>query len=87
MLVCCLQVLEELVNKRLSKDIRALYSTKVICRIRLARLQLILAMCSTIHDLPEPLTGILIVQQCKGDLLSQCMLVVFQFTQIYKRQV
>ncbi|XP_060759219.1 cilia- and flagella-associated protein 54 [Neoarius graeffei] len=53
---CNLEVLEELVNKRLSKDIRALYSTKVICRIRLARLQLILAMCSTIHDLPEPLT-------------------------------
>lgn len=58
MLFCCLQVLEELVNKKLSEDIVALYGTKLTCRLHLARLQLILAMCSTIHDLAEPITGI-----------------------------
>ncbi|GAA6097241.1 cilia- and flagella-associated protein 54 isoform X3 [Tachysurus ichikawai] len=54
-----LEVLEELVNKRLSEDIMALYGTKLTCQFHLARLQLILAICSTIHYLPEPLSDIL----------------------------
>ncbi|XP_047660100.1 cilia- and flagella-associated protein 54 isoform X2 [Tachysurus fulvidraco] len=56
---CNLEVLEELVNKRLSEDIMALYGTKLTCQLHLARLQLILAICSTIHYLPEPLSDIL----------------------------
>lgn len=58
MLFCGLQVLEELMDKTPSEDIVALYGTKLRCRLNLARFQLILAMCSTIHDLPEPFTGI-----------------------------
>ncbi|XP_053506290.1 cilia- and flagella-associated protein 54 isoform X2 [Ictalurus furcatus] len=57
-----LEVLEELVNKKLSEDIVALYGTKLTCRLHLARLQLILAMCSTIHDLAEPISEVLETQ-------------------------
>ncbi|KAB5542294.1 hypothetical protein PHYPO_G00089970 [Pangasianodon hypophthalmus] len=59
---CNLEVLEELVNKRPGEDFMALYGTKLTCRLHLARLQLILAMCSTIHDLPEPFTEVLETQ-------------------------
>ncbi|KAK3544197.1 hypothetical protein QTP86_008341 [Hemibagrus guttatus] len=59
---CNLEVLEELVNKRLSEDIAALYGTKLTCQLHLARLQLILAMCSTIYELPEPFSDLLEAQ-------------------------
>ncbi|KAI5094045.1 cilia- and flagella-associated protein 54 isoform X1 [Silurus meridionalis] len=53
---CNLEVLEELVNKKITEEIMAFYSTKLTCRLHIARLQLILAMCRTMHDLPEPFT-------------------------------
>ncbi|XP_026065483.1 cilia- and flagella-associated protein 54 isoform X3 [Carassius auratus] len=51
-----LQVLDEVVSRRPSKDIMALYGSRLTRRILMARVHLILAICSTIHDLPEPLT-------------------------------
>ncbi|XP_007232340.4 cilia- and flagella-associated protein 54 isoform X1 [Astyanax mexicanus] len=51
-----LQVLKEVVNKRPSEDVMALYGSKLTHRLFLARIQLITALCSTIHDLPEPVS-------------------------------
>ncbi|XP_073695305.1 cilia- and flagella-associated protein 54 [Garra rufa] len=51
-----LQVLDEVVNSRPSKDITALYGSRLTRRLLQARVHLILAICSTIHDLPEPPT-------------------------------
>lgn len=51
------QVIEDVVNRRPSEDVMALYGTKQIYRLFLAKIQLILAMCSTIYDLPEPLSA------------------------------
>ncbi|XP_035384159.1 cilia- and flagella-associated protein 54 isoform X3 [Electrophorus electricus] len=55
--VCNLQVLEEVVNKRPSVDVLALYGPILTHRLLLAKIQLISAMCSTIHDLPEALAS------------------------------
>lgn len=77
MLFCCLQVLKELVNKSPMKDIIALYGNKLTCRIHLARIQLILAMCNTITDLPEPCAGIYLCNNEKRDLLFKYVLVNF----------
>ncbi|KTG47578.1 hypothetical protein cypCar_00019462 [Cyprinus carpio] len=49
-------VLDEVVSRRPSKDIMALYGSRLTRRLLMARVHLILAICSTIHDLPEPLT-------------------------------
>ncbi|KAG1953321.1 cilia- and flagella-associated protein [Pimephales promelas] len=49
-----LQVLEELVNRRPSKDIMAIYGSTFTTWLLMARVHLILAICSTIQDLPEP---------------------------------
>ncbi|KAK7149598.1 hypothetical protein R3I94_009044 [Phoxinus phoxinus] len=49
-----LQVLEEVVNRRPSKDIMAVYGSRFTTWLLMARVQLILAICSTIQDLPEP---------------------------------
>ncbi|XP_048011696.1 cilia- and flagella-associated protein 54 isoform X3 [Megalobrama amblycephala] len=49
-----LQALEEVVNRRPSKDIMALYGSRLTRWILMARVHLILAICSTIQDLPEP---------------------------------
>ncbi|KAM9468321.1 cilia- and flagella-associated protein 54-like [Clarias gariepinus] len=68
---CNLQVLEELLNKRLSKDIMALYANKLTCRLHLARLQLIVAMSSTIHGLPDPVTEVLETQERSSSTSSQ----------------
>ncbi|KAF5908404.1 cilia- and flagella-associated protein 54 [Clarias magur] len=68
---CNLQVLEELVNKSLSKDIMALYATKLTSHLHLARLQLIVAMGSTIHGLPEPVTEVLETQERSSSTSSQ----------------
>ncbi|XP_058629752.1 cilia- and flagella-associated protein 54-like isoform X3 [Onychostoma macrolepis] len=51
-----LRVMEEVVNRRPCKDIVALYGSKLTRQLLMARVHLILAVCSTIHDLPEPLT-------------------------------
>ncbi|MCJ8743369.1 hypothetical protein PDJAM_G00093150 [Pangasius djambal] len=68
---CNLEVLEELVNKRPGEDFMALYGTKLTCRLHLARLQLILAVCSTIHDLTEPFTEVLETQVRSSSTPSQ----------------
>ncbi|XP_066523856.1 cilia- and flagella-associated protein 54 isoform X2 [Hoplias malabaricus] len=51
-----LQVLKELMNERPSEEVMALYGSKLTGHLFLARIQLITAMCSTIYDLPEPLS-------------------------------
>ncbi|XP_016134498.1 cilia- and flagella-associated protein 54 [Sinocyclocheilus grahami] len=51
-----LRVMEEVVNRRPCKDIVALYGSRLTRQLLMARANLILAICSTIHDLPEPLT-------------------------------
>ncbi|XP_057180735.1 cilia- and flagella-associated protein 54-like [Triplophysa rosa] len=51
-----LQVLEDVINKSPSGDIMALYGSKMTRRLLMTRVHLILAICSTIHDLPEPPT-------------------------------
>ncbi|KAI4876053.1 hypothetical protein NFI96_030101 [Prochilodus magdalenae] len=50
-----LQVLEEVVNKRPSEEVMALYGNSLTCHLLLARIQLILTMCNTIYDLPDPI--------------------------------
>ncbi|XP_043093869.1 cilia- and flagella-associated protein 54 [Puntigrus tetrazona] len=50
-----LLVLEDFFNRRPSKDIMDLYGSKLTRQLLMARVHLILAVCSTIHDLPEPL--------------------------------
>ncbi|XP_072529245.1 cilia- and flagella-associated protein 54 [Salminus brasiliensis] len=51
-----LQTLEEVVNKRPSEDVMSLYGTNLTRRLLLVRIQLITALCSTIHDLHEPVS-------------------------------
>lgn len=51
------QVMEEVVNRRPCKDIEALYGSKLTRHLLMARVNLILAICSTIHDLPELLAA------------------------------
>nr|XP_055046418.1 cilia- and flagella-associated protein 54-like isoform X2 [Misgurnus anguillicaudatus] len=51
-----LQVLEDVINRSPSEDIKALYGSKLTRRLLMARVHLILTICSTIHNLPEPLT-------------------------------
>ncbi|KAA0721041.1 Cilia- and flagella-associated protein 54 [Triplophysa tibetana] len=51
-----LQVLEGVVNKSPSGDIMALYGSKLTKRLLMTRVHLILAICSTIQNLPEPPT-------------------------------
>lgn len=49
--------MEEVVNRRPCKDIEALYGSKLTRHLLMARVNLILAICSTIHDLPELLAA------------------------------
>ncbi|KAJ7996134.1 hypothetical protein DPEC_G00233920 [Dallia pectoralis] len=50
-----LQALEDLVNRHPSSDTSSLYGSRLGWRLTLARVQLILALGSTIHTMPEPL--------------------------------
>ncbi|XP_072554805.1 cilia- and flagella-associated protein 54 isoform X3 [Paramormyrops kingsleyae] len=52
---CNLQAVEELVNRGMSSDISLLFGPKLTRRLCLAKAQLILALCSSIHSLPEVL--------------------------------
>ncbi|XP_076861097.1 cilia- and flagella-associated protein 54 isoform X4 [Brachyhypopomus gauderio] len=52
---CNLQVLEELVNRRPDGDVVSLYGPVLTHRLLLAKIQLISAICGTIHELPEAL--------------------------------
>ncbi|XP_071001157.1 cilia- and flagella-associated protein 54-like, partial [Oncorhynchus clarkii lewisi] len=49
-----IQALEDLVNRRLGTEASVLYGSRLSRRLTLARVQLILALSSTIHSLPEP---------------------------------
>ncbi len=61
--------MEEVVNRRPCKDIVTLYGSKLTKQLLMSRVNLILAVCSTIHDLPEPLTpGIISVLSYNGQL-------------------
>ncbi|XP_017572344.1 cilia- and flagella-associated protein 54 [Pygocentrus nattereri] len=51
-----LEALEEVVNRRPSGEIMALYGNSLTCHLLLARIQLIVVICNTIYDLPEPLS-------------------------------
>ncbi|XP_029555216.1 uncharacterized protein LOC115153781 [Salmo trutta] len=52
--VSYIQALEDLVNRRLGTEASVLYGSILSRRLTLARVQLILALSSTIHSLPEP---------------------------------
>ncbi|XP_048861008.1 cilia- and flagella-associated protein 54 isoform X2 [Brienomyrus brachyistius] len=52
---CNLQAVEELVNRGMSSDMSLLFGPKLTRRLCLAKAQLILALCSSIHSLPEVL--------------------------------
>ncbi|KAK2892722.1 hypothetical protein Q8A67_012710 [Cirrhinus molitorella] len=65
-----LEVLDEVVSSRPSKDTIALYGSRLTMRLLMARVHLILAVCSTIHDLSEPLTPELSESQEKRSSLS-----------------
>ncbi|XP_050964277.1 cilia- and flagella-associated protein 54-like [Labeo rohita] len=67
-----LQVLDEVINSRPSKDMMALYGSRLTRQLLMARVHLILAICSTIHDPPEKLTPELSESQekCSGTSCS-----------------
>ncbi|KAL0993745.1 hypothetical protein UPYG_G00113070 [Umbra pygmaea] len=50
-----MQALEDLLTHRLSSEAKVLYGSRLSRHLTLARVQLILALSSTIHSLPEPL--------------------------------
>ncbi|XP_028811328.1 cilia- and flagella-associated protein 54 isoform X2 [Denticeps clupeoides] len=50
-----LQSLEDLVKRKVTSDIRVLYGPKLCLRLLLAQAQLILALCKTVHNLPDSL--------------------------------
>ncbi|TRY62256.1 hypothetical protein DNTS_014519, partial [Danionella cerebrum] len=49
-----LKVVEDVVNKKPSKDISSLYGARLTKQLLMARVHLLLALCSTIHDQPMP---------------------------------
>lgn len=53
----CVQALEELGNGDFSPDTRILYGSTLCLRYNLARVQLILGLCDTIHDTVPPVAG------------------------------
>lgn len=55
--LACVQALEELVNSDFPPDIHVLYGSTLCLRYNLARIQLILALCSTIHGTELPAAG------------------------------
>ncbi|RXN21254.1 cilia- and flagella-associated 54 [Labeo rohita] len=65
-------VLDEVINSRPSKDMMALYGSRLTRQLLMARVHLILAICSTIHDPPEKLTPELSESQekCSGTSCS-----------------
>ncbi|KTF82406.1 hypothetical protein cypCar_00001731 [Cyprinus carpio] len=62
--------MEEVVNRRPCKDIEALYGSKLTRHLLMARVNLILAICSTIHDLPDLLSAELSESQEKRSSTS-----------------
>ncbi|KAJ8367752.1 hypothetical protein AAFF_G00310910 [Aldrovandia affinis] len=50
-----LQAVQELVSSRPGSDLCALYGPRALSRLAVARVQLILALCRSIHPLPQPL--------------------------------
>ncbi|XP_036433426.1 cilia- and flagella-associated protein 54 [Colossoma macropomum] len=69
-----LEALEEVVNRRPSGEIMALYGNSLTCHLLLARLQLIVAMCNTIYDLPEPLSSEVLESQVRCSVASSSSL-------------
>lgn len=56
-MLACVQALEELVNSDFAPDIYMLYGSTLCLRYSLARTQLILALCNTIHGTVPPVAG------------------------------
>ncbi|XP_066561432.1 cilia- and flagella-associated protein 54 isoform X1 [Amia ocellicauda] len=48
-----LQTLEELVNRPLTPELSALYGPRLVKRLTLAKTQLVIALCDTVHGYPE----------------------------------
>ncbi|MBN3301882.1 CFA54 protein, partial [Amia calva] len=54
-----LQTLEELVNRPLTPELSALYGPRLVKRLTLAKTQLVIALCDTVHGYPEsPAQGV-----------------------------
>ncbi|XP_051974973.1 cilia- and flagella-associated protein 54 [Xyrauchen texanus] len=67
-----LQVLEDVVNRSPNGDIMSLYGSRLTRRLLMARVHLILTICKTIHDLPEPLTPEVSETEEKSSTLKRC---------------
>ncbi|XP_051544314.1 cilia- and flagella-associated protein 54 [Myxocyprinus asiaticus] len=67
-----LQVLEDVVNRSPKGDIMSLYGSRLTRQLLMARVHLILTICSTIHDLPEPLTPEVSETEEKSSTLKRC---------------
>nr|XP_021330926.1 cilia- and flagella-associated protein 54 isoform X1 [Danio rerio] len=68
-----LQVLEDTVNKRPSTDIIALYGSRLTKQLLMAKVHLILAICSTIHDLPNSPPSELAESEKQSSFKQSCL--------------